>query len=63
MGEADYQISGEAAFNAIDNVTRLFTLEPDGSETEIPFPNGVARVVEDRYEIMGTYGRQLKVGL
>ncbi|HYD73544.1 MAG TPA: TonB-dependent receptor, partial [Candidatus Binatia bacterium] len=63
MGEADYQVSGEAAFNAIDNVTRLFALEPDGSETEIPFPNGVAVVEEDRYEIMGTYGRQLTPAL
>lgn len=58
-GEADAEFSMEAAFNSLDSTTRLFRLQPDGSEQELAFDNGSARVEESRYEAMGTYGRPL----
>jgi hypothetical protein len=58
-GSTDWQISGEAAFNSLDSVTRIFGLQPDGEFEEIPFPGGTGRVKEDRFEMLGTYGRPL----
>ena len=58
-GEADAEVSVEAAFNSLDSTTRLFRLQPDGSEQELAFANGTARVEESRYEAMATYGRPL----
>lgn len=58
-GEADAELSLEAAFNSLDSTTRLFSLQPDGSEQELAFADGTARVEESRYEAMGTYGRPL----
>ena len=58
-GAADLQISAEAAFNTLDSVTRLFSLQPSGQEQEVPFPNAAARVEESRYQMMGAYGRPL----
>jgi outer membrane receptor for ferrienterochelin and colicins len=60
---ADWQISGEGAFNSLEVATDLFTLRPDGEFAEIPFPNGTGRVEEDRYELMGSYGRSLASNL
>jgi hypothetical protein len=62
-GGADWQISGEGAFNSLEVATDLFTLRPDGEFGEIPFPNGTGRVEEDRYELMGSYGRPLASNL
>ena len=56
---ADLQISGEAAFNSLDSVTRRYTLLPSGQEQEVAFANAAARVEESRYEVIGTYGRPL----
>ena len=56
-GGADWQISGEAAFNTLDNVSSLFLLRPNGEFQEIPLPGGTATVKEDRYEVMASYGR------
>jgi outer membrane receptor for ferrienterochelin and colicins len=58
-GGAEWQVSGEAAFNSLDNVTRLFEMGPTGSFNEVTFTGGVAKVEEDRYELMGSYGRSL----
>ena len=58
-GGGDWQISGEGAFNSLDNVSELFLLRPDGEFEQIPLPGGTATVKEDRYEIMGSYGRPL----
>jgi hypothetical protein len=58
-GGADWQISGEAAFNSLDNVSELFILQPDGEFDEIDLDGGTARVEEDRYEVMASYGRTL----
>jgi hypothetical protein len=56
---ADWQISGEAAFNSLDNVSQLFELLPGGDYREIDLTGGSGRVEEDRYELMGSYGRTL----
>jgi outer membrane receptor for ferrienterochelin and colicins len=56
---AEWQISGEAAFNKLDNTSRLFEMRPDGGFDEIDFSGGTAEVEEDRYEVIGSYGRPL----
>jgi hypothetical protein len=62
-GRTDVQLSGEAAFNSLDLVSRLFSLDPDGTYVEIPFPSGTGRVSEDRYETLVTIGRPLSKAL
>ena len=47
---ADWQLSGEAAFNRLDRVASLFELGPDGDFDQVPFPFGTGGVSEDRYE-------------
>ncbi|HEX2123670.1 MAG TPA: TonB-dependent receptor [Thermoanaerobaculia bacterium] len=56
---AEWQISAEGAFNSLDNTSRLFQMRPDGQFEEVPLPGGIASVEEDRYELMGSYGRPL----
>lgn len=56
----DAQIATEAAFNTLDNVSGLFTLDPESGEfVEVPFPGGTGGVSEDRYEAMASFGRSL----
>lgn len=55
----DLEVSGEYAFNALDGVTRLFSLNSGGGFDETPFPGGSAEVEEDRYEVIASYGRTL----
>ena len=59
MGRTDLQVSGEAAFNSLDNVSGLFLLNQSGDFVEIPFPQGTGRVSEDRYESLVTVARPL----
>jgi len=56
---AEWQISAEGAFNSLDSTSGLFELNPSGVFEEIPLPGGTARVQEDRYEVIGSYGRKL----
>lgn len=56
---AEWQISAEGAYNSLDNVTRLFEMGSNGDFEEVSFTGGVARVEEDRYEVIGSYGRSL----
>ena len=58
-GKNDWQISGEAAFNTLDVRTRIYDLDAGGEFDEIPFPAGTGRVHEDRFEVLGTWGRAL----
>jgi len=58
-GGADWQISGEAAFNRLAVETHIFTLNTSGAFVEDPFPAGTGRIAEDRYELMASYGRPL----
>lgn len=58
-GGAEWQLSAEGAFNRLDNTSRLFEMRPSGMFEEIPLPGGIAEVEEDRYEVIGSYGRPL----
>jgi hypothetical protein len=58
-GAGEWQISGEAAFNSLDNTSRLFSMNASGQFDEVPLPGGTAKVEEDRYEVVGSYGRAL----
>lgn len=59
-GVAEWQVSAEAAFNRLDNASRLFSRNLDGTYTEVPLPGATARVGEDRYEVVGSYGRPIR---
>lgn len=56
---AEWQISAEGAYNSLDNTSRLFEMQTAGQFLEIPLDGGIASVEEDRYEVMGSYGRPL----
>jgi outer membrane receptor for ferrienterochelin and colicins len=56
-GAAEMQVSAEGAFNSLDNTSRLFEMNGSGIFEEIPLEGGTARVDEDRYQVMGSYGR------
>ncbi|HLL30307.1 MAG TPA: TonB-dependent receptor [Allosphingosinicella sp.] len=58
-GKSDLQLSGEGAFNSLDNVSHFFILRSNGQYEEIPLPGGTAAVKEDRYEVMASLGRPL----
>jgi len=60
---AEWQISAEGAFNSLNSTSGLFELNPTGGFDEIPLPGGTARVQEDRYEVIGSYGRKLATNL
>lgn len=60
---AEWQLSAEGAFNSLDNVSRLFEMRPDGSFEETVLDGGIARVEEDRYEVIGSYGRPLSANV
>lgn len=59
MWQADWQVSGEAAFNRLDRASRLFELDADENFVELPFPAGTGGVTEDRYEGLLSFTRQL----
>jgi hypothetical protein len=55
----DWQLSGEGAFNKLDNVARLGTLNAAGEFIETPFAEGTGEVQEDRYEGLLSFSRPL----
>lgn len=59
MWQADWQVSGEAAFNRLDRVSGLFEFTPDGRFVELDFPAGTGGVTEDRYEGTLSFSKQL----
>lgn len=59
MWQAEWQVSGEAAFNRLGRASRLFELDPGGSFVELPFPAGTGGVTEDRYEGILSVSKQL----
>ena len=59
MFGGDWQLSGEAAFNTLDNVASLAVLDPSGDFVDIPFEGGTGGVSEDRYEGLLSFGRKL----
>jgi outer membrane receptor for ferrienterochelin and colicins len=56
---AEWQISGEGAYNSLDTTSGLFEMNAAGAFEEVPLPGGTAKVDENRYEVMGSYGRPL----
>ena len=56
---ADWQLSGEAAFNSLDNAAALFTRDPAGIYVPLPFSDGTGKVDEDRYEGLLSFSRPL----
>ncbi|HEY0373081.1 MAG TPA: TonB-dependent receptor [Thermoanaerobaculia bacterium] len=62
-GVAEWQLSAEAAFNSLDNTSRLWEMNSIGGFDEVALDGGIAKVEEDRYEIIGTYGRPLTKNL
>jgi hypothetical protein len=63
LGGAQWQISAEGAFNSLDSTSGLFEMNPSGAFVEVPLPGGTARVQEDRYEVVGSYGRTITPNL
>lgn len=63
MFKADWQLSGEATFNRLDRVSRLFGLDQQEEFFRIPFPQGTGRVTEDRYESILSMTRPLTPAL
>ncbi|MBX7496819.1 TonB-dependent receptor plug domain-containing protein [Qipengyuania sp. 6B39] len=59
MFKADWQLSGEAAFNRLDRSSSLEVLDDDGDFVGIPFPSGNGGVTEDRYEGILSFSKQL----
>lgn len=55
----DWQLAGEAAFNALDNVARVATLDATGRFVDEPFPEGTGGVKEDRYDASLSFSRPL----
>ncbi|WP_168453804.1 TonB-dependent receptor plug domain-containing protein [Sphingopyxis microcysteis] len=55
----DWQLSGEAAFNKLDNVASIAVLDANGVFIEQPFVGGTGGVKEDRYEGLLSFGRKL----
>lgn len=53
----DWQVSGEAAFNVLDNVASIAVLDPSGIFVDRPFDGGTGGVSEDRYEGLLSFGR------
>lgn len=59
MFKADWQISGEAAFNRLKRQSSLFELDPSGQFQRLPFDAGNGGVTEDRYETILSFSKQL----
>lgn len=59
MFGGDWQLSGEAAFNTLDNVAAIAVLDPTGVFVDQPFAGGTGGVSEDRYEGLLSFGRKL----
>jgi hypothetical protein len=58
-GRNDWQLSLERAYNSLDQRGALAVLSPSGRFEDVPFPEGSGKVVETRYEGIGTFSRAL----
>lgn len=61
--KSDWQLSFERAYNALDQVGGLFSLNAGGTFVAVPFPEGTGKVTETRYEGIGTFSRALRSNL
>ena len=55
----DWQLAGEAAFNRLTQLSRLFDLDSNGEFIEQDFSQGSGGVTEDRYEAILSFSRQI----
>jgi hypothetical protein len=58
----NWQLDAEAAFNRLDQMAQLYTLDPAGEFDGVFFPGGSGGVTEDRYELILNHGRTLANG-
>lgn len=58
-----WQLSGEGAYNRLDQTAELSILSPLGEFVAAPFPSGTGIVEEDRYEVLLFHGRPLSGSL
>lgn len=58
-GVSDWQISGEYAFNRLDSAAALLLRDAGGTYVPDPDFGGREIVQEDRYEVMGSWGRPI----
>lgn len=63
MLSADWQLSGEAAFNRLNRASELMVLDASGDFVDVPFPAGTGGVTEDRYEGILSYTTQITSSL
>jgi hypothetical protein len=59
MWKGDWQLDSEAAFNSLDQVAQLGTLNTSGDFDEFDFAAGSGGVTEDRYELVLNHNRTL----
>ncbi|MEZ5694725.1 MAG: TonB-dependent receptor plug domain-containing protein [Altererythrobacter sp.] len=59
MLQADWQVSGEAAFNRLSRASDLFELDGNGDFVRQDFAAGTGGVTEDRYEAILSVSKQL----
>jgi hypothetical protein len=59
----NFELDAEAAFNRLDQVGYLYSLDAAGNWAPIPFPSGSGGVTEDRYEVILNHNRTLGQGL
>ena len=59
----NWEVDAEAAFNELDQSSRLFNRNASGTYTETPLPRGSGAVTEDRYEMILTHGRTFANGV
>lgn len=62
-GANDWQVSLERAFNSLVQRGGLFVLSPQGEFEAVDFPQGSGKVIEVRYEAVGTWSRALSPSL
>jgi hypothetical protein len=62
-GGSDWQVSAEAAFNGLDYDSSLARLDSDGVLAPVPIEGGQAKVREQRFETIATWGRALTPNL
>ncbi|MCR2834778.1 TonB-dependent receptor plug domain-containing protein [Qipengyuania sp. RS5-5] len=59
MWQAEWQVSGEAAFNRLNRTSELFELDDNGEFVELDFTAGNGGVTENRYEALLSVSKQL----
>jgi len=60
----NWEFDAEAAFNRLDRIATIGSLDPDTGKFDIvDFPQGSGGVTEDRYEMILTHNRTLAKGL